>query len=257
ELDLGQIRLSDGGIPKLFDIIKFPALDPRPNYFQPENFLIQEGQVWCKTGVFDEDRIGDLLDSPDSLWRNGGGKNDNVPRDILQKEPASASLYFINPQSFKIHNVERPSGSIQTRAIFMYSGVEYDLVVTDPESKDDFLKIGKGDFSLDKDIYLCISLGEAFQGCHYKLIASVTQQDKRQNTVASAVSEKKYSVGKIRQDHPKAYQKWTQDDDATLKKEFQSGKSTKTLAGFFMRKIGAIRSRLKKLGLISYRKEGA
>lgn len=50
--------------------------------------------------------------------------------------------------------------------------------------------------------------------------------------------------------NPNAYEKWTQKSDVLLKNEFQSGKSTKSLADFFKRKIGAIRSRLKKLGLI-------
>jgi hypothetical protein len=248
ELDLGQIRLGVGGIPKLLDIIKIPILDPRPNYFQPENILIQEGQRWNKTGDFPVERIDELLDFPDTLWHNNGGKNDNVSKDILQKEPPLASLYFIKPQTFKIHNIERLTGSIQTRALFVYSGVEYDLVVTDPESKEEFLKLGKGDRILDKDVYLCISLGEEFQGCHYKLIASVIRREKK-NNIEKKAATKSYSQEKIRQVYPKAYEKWTHEDDDMLKKEFQSGKNTNSLADFFKRKIGAIRSRLKKLGL--------
>lgn len=249
ELDLGQVRLAEGGIPKLLDIIKLPISNPRPNYFQPENILIHEGYLWARTGSFPETRIRDLIDKPTTLWQNCGGKNDCVSADLLQKEPVSASLYFINAESFKIHNVERSTGSIQTRAIFSYSGIDYDLVVTDPEAKDDFLKRGKGDFVLDEDVFLCISLGELFQGCHYKLIASIIRLKRRQHQSAPVLSEKKYSVEKIRQEHPNAYQKWSHDEDALLKKEFQSGKSTETLADFFRRKIGAIRSRLKKLGL--------
>jgi len=183
ELDLGQIRLGVSGIPKLLDIIKFPTLNPRPNYFQPENILIQEGHCWNKIGDFPIGRIDELLDSPDTLWNNNGGKNDYVSKDILQKEPAVASLYFIKPQTFKIHNVERSTGSIQTRALFVCSRVEYDLVVTDPEAKEEFLKLGKGDFALDKDVYLCISLAEEFQGCHYKLIASVIRCERKKSIV--------------------------------------------------------------------------
>ncbi len=249
ELDLGQIRFEDGGIPKLLDVVKFPTSSPRPNYFQPENILIQESHYWCKTGDFPIERIDELLDFPETLWHNNGGKNDNVPTDIFQKESASASLYFIKPQTFKIHNIERSTGSIQTRAIFAYSRVVYNLVVTDPEAKDEFSKLGKGDYSLDKDVYLCISLGEEFQGCHYKLIASVIMRERNKEQRETATKTKSYSLENIRQNHPNAYKKWTQEDDAVLKKEFQTGKSTKSLAKTFMRKIGAIRSRLNKLGL--------
>jgi hypothetical protein len=58
-----------------------------------------------------------------------------------------------------------------------------------------------------------------------------------------------YTFDKIHVDYPKAYAKWSQEDDEKLKDLFVSGKTEDELALIFQRKIGAIESRLKKLGL--------
>ena len=58
-----------------------------------------------------------------------------------------------------------------------------------------------------------------------------------------------YSVDKIRVDFPKAYVKWTPEDDELLKILHRSGNSVKQLAKIFQRKESAIRARLEKLGL--------
>ncbi|MEG4531297.1 hypothetical protein [Microcoleus sp. D2_18a_D3] len=55
---------------------------------------------------------------------------------------------------------------------------------------------------------------------------------------------------KIRQKYPRAYVKWSQDEDENLKKEYASGQQIDELAQRFQRQPSAIRSRLHKLGLI-------
>ena len=55
---------------------------------------------------------------------------------------------------------------------------------------------------------------------------------------------------KIRQKYPRAYVKWSQDEDENLKKEYASCQQIGELAQKFQRQPGAIRSRLQKLGLI-------
>jgi DNA-binding NarL/FixJ family response regulator len=54
----------------------------------------------------------------------------------------------------------------------------------------------------------------------------------------------------IRQAHPRAYDKWSNEEDATLKKLFQSGSNAKAIADQLKRQPSAIRSRLAKFGLI-------
>ena len=47
-----------------------------------------------------------------------------------------------------------------------------------------------------------------------------------------------------------AYQPWTKEEDQQLIREYESGKTTKELSEIHKRTAGAIRSRLKKLGLV-------
>lgn len=55
---------------------------------------------------------------------------------------------------------------------------------------------------------------------------------------------------KIRQKHPRAYVKWSLEEDEKLKNEYVSGQQIGELAKKFQRQSSAIRSRLQKLGLI-------
>lgn len=61
---------------------------------------------------------------------------------------------------------------------------------------------------------------------------------------------KSYSVEIIRQQYPNAYAKWTSEDDKLLQNKYDQGISVAELSQFFQRKPDAIRSRLKKLGII-------
>ncbi len=65
-----------------------------------------------------------------------------------------------------------------------------------------------------------------------------------------AVPIKHDGYSEIREEHPNAYRPWTDEDDDELAKRFVAGEKTTALAEAFGRKYGAIRSRLKKLGLV-------
>jgi ATP-dependent DNA helicase PIF1 len=54
----------------------------------------------------------------------------------------------------------------------------------------------------------------------------------------------------MRATHAKAYAPWTRDEDGDLKRRHQAGERVDAIATAFGRKPGAIRSRLKKLGLV-------
>lgn len=77
-----------------------------------------------------------------------------------------------------------------------------------------------------------------------KQLANFLKAQKARHTV------KTYSVAKIRVQHPKAYAKWTVEDDASLKRQYHIGKTVDELAIIFQRQPNAIRSRLQKLGLM-------
>ena len=58
-----------------------------------------------------------------------------------------------------------------------------------------------------------------------------------------------YNVEEIRRQHPKAYAKWSSEDDERLKEMYAAGTGVAELARQFGRNRGAISSRLTKLGL--------
>jgi ATP-dependent DNA helicase RecQ len=61
---------------------------------------------------------------------------------------------------------------------------------------------------------------------------------------------KTYSLEDIKKGHPKAYAAWSEKEDEWLKAAYLRGRSISNLAKTLGRNEGAIRSRLKKLGLI-------
>lgn len=66
----------------------------------------------------------------------------------------------------------------------------------------------------------------------------------------SCPTPKIYSVQEIRESHPAAYQKWSEEEERRLIADFHAGTAIKTIAGNLGRKYGAIRSRLRKLGFL-------
>ena len=67
---------------------------------------------------------------------------------------------------------------------------------------------------------------------------------------------KGYSLQEIRQKHPRAYEKWSIEEDSQLAELYRSGLKPKEIAKTLQRQSSAIRSRLLKLNLVSP-KEGS
>lgn len=65
--------------------------------------------------------------------------------------------------------------------------------------------------------------------------------------MSTSKNNKAYSVEEIRKKHPKAYDKWSEQEDSLLIQMFRQGKSIDELSVVFQRGEGAIRSRLNKL----------
>jgi len=69
-------------------------------------------------------------------------------------------------------------------------------------------------------------------------------------SIADRKQEKSYSVEEIRRKYPRAYEKWTSEEDAELVKRYGEGINVSKLAELHQRQKGAIHSRLVKLGLV-------
>jgi hypothetical protein len=57
-------------------------------------------------------------------------------------------------------------------------------------------------------------------------------------------------LSRLREKHPRAYEKWTEEEDARLRAEFAKGIARAELAALLRRRPSAIKSRLQKLGLL-------
>ena len=82
-----------------------------------------------------------------------------------------------------------------------------------------------------------------------KKFFSIMQANSDKNIKDYGKQPKAYSVEEIRRSYPKAYVKWSKDEDDRLKNEYTQDKDILRLANTFQREAGAIRSRLQKMGL--------
>ncbi|MCC5906743.1 MAG: ATP-dependent helicase [Balneolaceae bacterium] len=76
-----------------------------------------------------------------------------------------------------------------------------------------------------------------------------TQRQSRREKINLNDSDQAYFVDKIRKRHKHAYKPWTQQLDDELAELYREGVQEKRLANHFGRTNGAIRARIKKLGL--------
>jgi len=124
-----------------------------------------------------------------------------------------------------------------------------------PKSETNFIKInGIGQVKLEKygDTFLDIIRDY----CNEFGIEEKIKEDRTQYKLNSGnykrnnVLKTSFTLEDIRKEFPKAYEKWTELDDKFLKESYLIDTSISELAKLFQRKSGAIRSRLKKIGLI-------
>lgn len=171
-------RYEDGSDPRVYDIIDIPLLKARPHLYQSENYLIDADMYWKKTGTISWEDLKDLVDLPAPLWVNGdssyNGVNDRVAMQVASQ--LDHSLVFIEPQELTIHvqleGADFGNPKRKVRADFIHNGEHYRLAVTDPLAERAFFARDNGVYPL-QDAYLCISLGEEYQGSCYKLVATI------------------------------------------------------------------------------------
>jgi len=81
------------------------------------------------------------------------------------------------------------------------------------------------------------------------LAAFATALGSARQYLAAAGTSKAHNVQAIRQTYPRAYMRWTANEDERLEREYLRGKTVAELVGILRRQRGGILSRLQKLGL--------
>lgn len=157
--------------------------------YQIENYIITDKPSWKKLGVLPADRLDELLDTPDILWKNGLQSNYCINNQVHEKHLGAPlqTLYFIKIDKLEHISVDREGAafgnpSIKVRASFLYNGTRYKLAITDLAVEALYRVKGEGVYHPTDINYFTISLSEIFtrangyvkgQGYAYKVIAGV------------------------------------------------------------------------------------
>ena len=177
EVSRRECGLNDGSMPKPLDIVEVPILGHRPRDYQQENWLIDPRRPWKKLSSLPISSLPSWIDPVVTLWRNGfsskSGSNDRIPAFIAASLRSSLCLIRVRSLTISVAT-SIYTGTKTLRGDFFYRGTNYDLRITDQKYENEFRQKSEGNYSLGPCL-LTISLGEAFEGFAYKLIAAVIE----------------------------------------------------------------------------------
>ena len=169
ELNDYERQYRDRSEPQLLDVIVVPVLEPQPESYQRENWLLDTSSFWLKIGRLESPELFSLVDDGAPLWVNGyssvSGRNDRIPQRLAAD--LVSSLRFIHVAWLEL-SVTR--GKLAGR--FRYDEVEYWLSITDPAYERAYHSKPNGTYPLG-ECFLTVSLGESYRGYTYKLVAAI------------------------------------------------------------------------------------
>jgi len=177
EISEEERRYPDGTGPQVLDIISVPLLKAHPHGCQNENHLIDDTSYWQKVGKAGWKDLEGAVDTiRGELWVNEyhsfNGLNDRIPVHLAAE--LGGSLVLVHTANLVI--AVAPEGAIRVkrkvRAEFSLNGAPYKLTVTDPVIEANYLGKPDGEYSI-KSAYVCVSVGEPYDGYCYKLVAGV------------------------------------------------------------------------------------
>lgn len=205
-LFLPDYSLDNGKDPKLFNIIRIQCIKAKSQYHHPENWLVNSRKMWQFVGYPTLDLVKNIINpevekhysSPQIL----GDLDSKISDEDLRKIPVESSLALIKPNNIQWCLTTLPKKR-NFRAVFYFSGVVYDLPITDLVWNSQLDQLDDGIYSskqvIDKlelehfdpnKFFFTISLSEPYlsksynqQFC-YKLVAAVfnsTEVKKRFN----------------------------------------------------------------------------
>jgi hypothetical protein len=182
-ISASDLQYEDGTSTTVLDIVSMPFMEPKPDGHQTENEKIDNGYWWTKSGDAtwkDMTTATDVLSG--TLWSNNHSSFHGLHDKVSTAEAATfdKSLYLIKPDqlSLVIGDESKFGGGTQRRirAAFVFNGVQYNFVVTDPWIDAQYA--GKeGTFNI-AECRVCVSLPEIINGYSTKLAASVITPDR-------------------------------------------------------------------------------
>ena len=161
----GELSVSETQNMNMLDIIEIEGVEECPNNAHNENVFYSSLKRSGKKIGQNTNNLNGLCDNIHSKIFFNRGKA--VPADIFQQ--SNHSLMFVKALNSIFYNDERN----KLRVKFSFSGAEYDLPVTDPIFINYMQVKGLDSVNAVDKYYFAISLGEEFDGWHYKLIAGI------------------------------------------------------------------------------------
>lgn len=167
----------DGAAPRLFDVIDVPVHCARPEGHQRENWLLDLTRRWERVGQLERSELSKWMDKPGTLWVNGDssatGLNNRV--HIRYAKSLASSLYLIKCH-ITLNVVSSPAAEYGKvlQGGFRHGDTEYSLRVTDPDYEREYLQRPNDSYELGER-FITVSLGGAYHGYCYKLIAAIIE----------------------------------------------------------------------------------
>jgi len=166
------------------DSVRIHFEEYSPKYHQPENWLISKEESW---ELLDSElNKPQLLALNTALQRKGkifSTERNSRPKIELKGALSTHSLTLIRPRNTQFYIETVDSGNNQPRTEFDFEGYHYDFPITDPrwrqrvegDNPEDLPSVD--DLNNNEDVLFTISLGEAFEGYCYKIVAAIFSLD--------------------------------------------------------------------------------
>lgn len=184
---LSECTLNTGGVPKVMQFVKVPFTRYAEDATQPENWMIATGVQWESVdALYAKPDMSHFVELPRDLWLQKEKASDRITVQAMARRAGIPSIHVIRVEQLIIsfgwqHYDPRKK---RRRAEFVHNGVEYDFSLTDPviEEKYGHLYPQQGAtafrFSANnaKPCHISVSLAPPFCGDHYKVVATVFEE---------------------------------------------------------------------------------
>lgn len=179
-----QYTTKCGKIVEPLDSVRIHFDQYSPKYHQPENWLISKEESW---ELLDSELNKPQLLALNTVLQRKGKifftERNSRPKVELQESLSTHSLTLIRPQNTFFYIDTNENGNHQPRTEFDFDGHHYDFPITDPrwrrrvegDNHEDLPSVD--DLDDDEDVLFTISLGEAFEGHCYKIVAAIFSLD--------------------------------------------------------------------------------
>lgn len=174
-LSTAHYTFSDGAEAAPLDLVEIPFQGNRPRKHHPEDWVIAP-ERWRRAPRLSDREMALLLlphvETGPALIRDTG---DRISYTSIEQQPMQRSLALAMPESIELYRKQTLRGTWLARGRFRLAGVNYDLGLTDPVWVNSVTRTEQPASikPAGKRIMLTISLSEMFEGCYFKLIATL------------------------------------------------------------------------------------